>query len=143
MNFVKFDWKGYRWDGNSYKAVSDSVVGSAVKKQAKSVKKVIKGAVSKLSDWINQGTSNTKGVKLTDKEVKTDEEEMNAIEDTLRRTNYMQFYMDPDGASESKSMSNTSQQSIFKQPFKASALYSDFEYHFQGNAFEKASIYHR
>lgn len=129
VNFVKFDWKGYRWDGNSYKAVSDSVVGSAVKKQAKSVKKVIKGAVSKLSDWINQGTSNTKGVKLTDKEVKTDEEEMNAIEDTLRRTNYMQFYMDPDGASESKSMSNTSQQSIFKQALdSASSTSKDIQF---------------
>lgn len=122
VNFVKYDWKGYRWDESDYAPVSNSLVVNAAKDAGKSVLDVIKTAATKVKDWItgpdksaSAATGAVNGIDFNDPDISDDPDLMNAMEDTLQRANYLRFYMDPEGTNVQTTMQNSSTQSIFKQ----------------------------
>jgi hypothetical protein len=91
VNFLKYDWKNYRWDGNNYRSTLQSV-GLAV-------------------------TSAISGSKidLTDPNALRTNTELDSAENLLGTTNYLQFYVDADTSRGNESLSNASQQSSIKQ----------------------------
>ena len=55
------------------------------------------------------------GVDFFDTDVNMDPDLMDSCETAMQRKNYIQFYVDPDSAAMSYSVSNNTQQSVFKQ----------------------------
>ena len=119
VNFLNYDWKDYRWDGHSYKSMSRNLAEKGVKgfvtkiKQAKAkVTKGAKTAVAKLT-----GTSSGSQLSLDDPNSTSKEASLDKSENILKASNFIQFYTYADAASSQESLSNSTQQSSFKQMF--------------------------
>lgn len=116
VDFLKYDWKNYRWNGKQYtsviggiaKAAKDSVVKSIIKTGSKIYHTVTtkKGKEKKVT---------SKGVEFGDPTAGKSNDELDDAENLLKNTNFIQFYAEADGNSGSESLTNSTQQSMFKQ----------------------------
>jgi hypothetical protein len=91
VNFLKYDWKNYRWENSDYSST---------------LRNVGLGAVSSIS-----GSK----VDLTDPNASRSNTELDKAENLLKSSNYIQFYVDADTSRGSESLSNNSGQSSIKQ----------------------------
>ena len=109
VNFLTYDWKNYRWNGNPYHSVVGKVTGSAWN----SVLKAIMSAKNSVGKLI---TSHSQKVKMSDPDVlNKSNDELDVTENVLRQTNYIQFYCEAESIGGNESLSNSTQQSTFKQ----------------------------
>ena len=109
VNFLNYDWKNYRWNGSYYHSIASNIVGAAGK-----------GAKSVIQKIIDAGSSIAKNIKstkvdLTDPTKKVTNAQMDASENVLKSSNFIQFYCEADNAGSRESLSNQTQQSVFKQ----------------------------
>jgi hypothetical protein len=91
VNFLKYDWKNYRWNNQNYRSTLQSV-GLAV--------------VSSIT-----GSK----VDLTDPNALRTNTELDSAENLLGTTNYLQFYVDADTSRSSETLNNNTSQSSIKQ----------------------------
>ena len=109
VNFLNYDWKNYRWNGTNYHSVVGKVAGSAWN----STLSAIMGAKNKLGKLF---VSHKQSVSTSDTTVKDKtNEELDITENCLRSCNYIQFYCEADNIGGNDSLSNSTQQSTFKQ----------------------------
>lgn len=115
VDFNTFDWKNYRWDGSNYSTVS----GSILKVASSSIASAAKEAAGKVSDAVKNKITTISGskIKFDDPEVNKDPDELDRIEMDSLKQNCIQFYVDPDSAASSTSVSNNTQPSMLKQTF--------------------------
>lgn len=108
-----YDWKNYRWSGDNYKSVSGKLFQAA----GQTSLSIINGMINKVKEYgadaanavinvVNTVTgSDYEFLYTTDNGT---EEEQKLTESLLQRSNFVQFYIDPDtGASESGSNSTS------------------------------------
>lgn len=111
VNFLKYDWKDYRWDGQDYGTVAGNVY--------KNAKKAGKSALAKIAAAGNSAVKKLTGgaIDFSDPISNMSTEKLDSLEVTLTNKNYMQFYCEADGSHGSDSLSNQSEASTFKQMF--------------------------
>ena len=121
-NFLTYDWKDYRWNGQNYKSTSGQVATRAaksVKSAAKSMYKTLKDAGTAAFNFVTgNSTSGSKQNKISvnDNSSKMSDEEKGTLEELFRNVHVVQFYVDPDSGV-SESMSNSTTQSSLKGAF--------------------------
>lgn len=121
-NFLTYDWKDYRWNGQKYKSTSGQVATRAaksVKSAAKSMYNTLKDAGTAAFNFVTRNsTSGSKKNKISvnDNSSKMSDEEKGTLEDLFRNVHFVQFYVDPDSGV-SESMSNSTTQSSLKGAF--------------------------
>lgn len=112
VNFLNYDWKNYRWNGKNYSSVTTKIVKEAGTKVLSWLKSIISagssaltkvGLLKKTIDFSDSATKNA------------DNDQLDSSENVLRSTNYLQFYCEADGSRGRESVTNSSQQSTFKQ----------------------------
>lgn len=116
VDFRKFDWRNYRWNGKKY----TSVIGNVTKAATNSL---IKGIIKTGSNIYHTVTGKkgkekkaySKGVEFGDPTSGKDNDELDSAENILQNTNFIQFYSDSDSSPGSESLQNSTQQSMFKQ----------------------------
>lgn len=108
VNFLKNDWKDYRWDGQAY----HSTIGGIAKAAGNSVAKKMVSAGSKLASFVSGGR-----ISFDDEVVQGDSQEVDVAENLLRQHNFIQFYADADTSKGHESLSNNTQPSMFKSMF--------------------------
>lgn len=108
-NFLNYDWKNYRWNGSYYHSVAGKIAGSAWN----SVLKAIQTAGSNLVKKVGRlsGTIDTSDTDVLNKT----NEELDTTENCLQSSNFIQFYCEADDSRGDESVSNSTQQSTFKQ----------------------------
>ena len=109
VNFLKYDWKNYRWNGNNYHSIAENIAYN-----------VGKGTNSLIKSIINAGSSLVKNIKgdkvdLTDPTGNAKNDKLDVAENVLKSSNFIQFYCEADNSRGSESLSNSTQQSVFKQ----------------------------
>ena len=118
VNFLTYDWKNYRWNGKGYASTTAKFRGE-IKKAIKDVASDIAStsAAQKVLTYAGKLATNITGkqISFVDSEASADEAELDAKENVLRRTNYIQFYTDVQSAGITENESNSTQQSSFKQ----------------------------
>lgn len=103
VNFLRNDWKDYRWDGRAYHSTIGGIGNSVVNK--------IKNWGSRLISSIGGST-----VSFDDGSVNgVDQQDMDSAENLLRQHNFIQFYTDADASKGNESLTNNTQPSAFKQ----------------------------
>lgn len=107
-SFLNYDWKNYRWNGTKYKSTASTWTGS-----------LMNSLHSGLQKLLSDGSSQTKfekggGVSFSDSDAKKSRAEKDTQENTFRKQNYVQFYVDPD-ENISSDMTNSSSPSQLKQ----------------------------
>lgn len=125
VNFLNYDWKNYRWNGKGYASTTAKFRGAinkAIKEAATdiantSIGQKVTSAAQKALTSAGKLVSNITGkqISFVDSEAAADEAELDAKENVLRRTNYIQFYTDVQSAGITENESNSTQQSSFKQ----------------------------
>ena len=85
----------------------------AEKHMTKKEKKKLKQALAK--EAAQKAKFTESGINFFDDDVNIDTDLLDACETAMSRKNYIQFYVDSDSASMSHSVSNNTQQSVFKQ----------------------------
>ena len=130
VDFKSFDWKNYRWNGKPYKSTTTSIAETAASTAGKKISSFIKNVydgvkitkkdkkayakqVKKEAKKNSKFTAN--GVDFFDTDANVDPDLLDSCESAMQRKNYIQFYVDPDSAAMSYSVSNNTQQSVFKQ----------------------------
>lgn len=105
VNFLKNDWKDYRWDGQPY----HSTIGGIAKAAKNSIVKSIISNGNKLVKSLSGGK-----VSFSDSIVKKSEKDINTAENLVREMNFIQFYSDADSSKGDESLTNNTQPSMFK-----------------------------
>ena len=125
-NFLTYDWKDYRWNGQNYKSTSGQVATKAaksIKSAAKSMYNTLKDAGTAAFNFItgnsSSGSSKNK-ISINDSSSKMSDEEKGTLEDLFRNVHFVQFYVDPDSGV-SESMSNSTTQSSLKGAFDSAS----------------------
>lgn len=125
-NFLTYDWKDYRWNGQNYKSTSGQVATKAaksIKSAAKSMYNTLKDAGTAAFNFItgnsSSGSSKNK-ISVNDSSSKMSDEEKGTLEDLFRNVHFVQFYVDPDSGV-SESMSNSTTQSSLKGAFDSAS----------------------
>ncbi len=118
-NFLHYDWKDYRWNGEPYQSTTKQVFTAG----AKAAKSIFEKTVSAGSEFVGNAwgfitgdskKSKKKEIDITDSTDKMTDEEKDTLEDLFRNVHFVQFYVDPESSSVSESISNTSQPSSIK-----------------------------
>lgn len=105
INFLNYDWKNYRWDGQNYHSVIGGIANAA--KNA-----VVKSIISNGNKLIKAVSGDR--ISFDDKIVKKSEKSVNTAENLLRQQSYIQFYVEADSSKGTESLSNNTQASMFK-----------------------------
>lgn len=103
VNFLRNDWKDYRWDGNPYHSTIGGIGNSVV---------------NKIKNWGSRLISSIGGnsVSFDDDSINgVDQQDMDTAENLLRMHNFIQFYTNSDTSRGTESLSNNTQPSAFKQ----------------------------
>lgn len=126
VNFLTYDWKDYRWNGQNYKSTSGQVATRAaqsIENAAKSMYKKLKDAGSAVIDFVtgeSTSSSDKNKISVSDSSSKMSSEEKSTLEDLFRNVHFVQFYVDPDSGV-SESMSNSTTQSSLKGAFDSAS----------------------
>lgn len=109
VNFIHYDWKNYRWNGTNYHSVAANVAN-----------RIGQGANSVIRSIINAGSSLVKNISgnkldISDPAGNVQNDQMDVAENVLKSSNFIQFYCEADNSRGSESLSNSTQQSVFKQ----------------------------
>lgn len=139
-NFMNYDWKNYRWNGQKYTSTAGSVLSagaSSAKSAASSVYdklssfgssiiNVLSGKQKKNTDSSNGTTlsgdtisnagTNKNTLDLNDNSSDLTDEETDTMEGLFRNIHYMQFYCDP-SSDVSESIDNSTKESSLKSTF--------------------------
>lgn len=108
-NFLNYDWKNYRWNGDNYHSVAAKISGSAWT----STLKAIQTAGTNLVNAFGKNSSN---IDMSDNDVHNKRNgDLDITENCLKSSNFIQFYCEADNSRGSESLSNATQQSTFKQ----------------------------
>lgn len=105
VNFLKNDWKDYRWDGQPY----HSTIGGIARSAGNAVLTAIVNAGSKLTSAISGGK-----ISFGDEIVKKDSKDVDKAENLIRQSNFIQFYVEADSSKGNESLTNNTQPSMFK-----------------------------
>lgn len=118
VNFLDYDWKNYRWNGKNYSSTTAKFRGEIKRAIKDAVAEVAStGVVQKVLSSAGKLASNITGkqISFVDNEAAASEPELDAKENVLRRTNYIQFYTDVESAGITENENNSTQPSTFKQ----------------------------
>lgn len=105
VNFLTYDWKNYRWNGKAYHSTI-ATIGKAVKNTA------VKALINTGSQIYSKVTGSK--IDFSDPTAKQSDDDMDAAENILKTTNFIQFYVDSDSSKGSESLQNSTQASSFK-----------------------------
>lgn len=112
-----YDWKNYRWNGQSYKSVAGKMFQAAGNASAS----VINGLVNKVKDFgadaVNAVTNVVNTVTGSNYEFlyttsNATEEEEKLTDSILQSSNFIQFYIDPDTGTSESGNNSTSESKI-------------------------------
>lgn len=108
-NFLNYDWKNYRWSGSNYHSVAGKIAGSAWTSTLQSIQALgtkLVNKVGKYSSSIDMSDADTNNKRNDDLDI---------TENCLKSSNFIQFYCEADNSRGGESLSNSTQQSTFKQ----------------------------
>ena len=108
-NFLNYDWKNYRWNGSNYHSVAGNISRSAWTSTLQSIQSLGTKLVN------NVGKSDTT-IDMSDEDTfNKRNDDLDITENCLKSCNYIQFYCEADNSGGRESLSNSTQQSTFKQ----------------------------
>lgn len=108
-NFLNYDWKNYRWNGSNYHSVAAKIAGSAWTSTLRAIQTAGTNLVKGIRKY--SGTIDTSDEDIRNKT----NEDLDITENCLKSSNFIQFYCEADNSRGGESLSNSTQQSTFKQ----------------------------
>lgn len=115
----RYDWRNYRWNADSYKTMTETMLSNAADTSVSFAKKMLTGLVDVIGTYGSKAVDYFAGTDLSSsynqyshRTTNNTDEEDAEMDAALQYANFVQFYIDPDGSNQESASNSTSTSKI-------------------------------